>query len=200
MKRWLILYGTPLSGYAILIFLLILWAGFQGLSVEDPGFAVVVGIFLLSLPVFILVVAFVWLIYRIGEFRHFVAHTRLGDATFRSSLKAEALFKRVGLFVAVCLRILIAGFPILMAIDVFVSVGGAPPILPLIILVLGFVFVIIPLFGVLWTVIVTAGAVRHICETLEIAGAESLDRIVQSAATAPKFGEGLADSFELGTG
>ena len=41
---------------------------------------------------------------------------------------------------------------------------------------------------------------RHVATTLEIVNGAALDTLTQGAGDQPQFGEGLADSFEIGFG
>lgn len=148
--------------------------------------------------VLLAILPFTWAWYRMAEFRHFAAHTRLGEITFRSTARGRAILIRltgfalaalgatilVGLLVFWWSRALISlGMGQIFA---FATVGG---VLGLLLVLFGYRF--------LWTMIVTAGLVRHICETLEISGLETLDGVAQASAPSDKYGEGLADSFEV---
>jgi hypothetical protein len=39
---------------------------------------------------------------------------------------------------------------------------------------------------------------KHVCRTMEISDLGAADAIAQSTAPAPRFGEGLADAFDVG--
>jgi uncharacterized membrane protein YjgN (DUF898 family) len=149
-------------------------------------------------------IAYAW--YSAAEFRYFAAHTRLGGVRFASTARGGRIVGRVTLCLLAdlgCLIAVVALFIVLArASGVFAKSTGPTPAtaLPVEILV-AIVIVVLLLFFVfrfLWTLIVTAGVLRHLCETLDVSGVEGLSQIAQSAATQPKYGEGLADSFDIG--
>ena len=156
-------------------------------------------------------VAYVW--YRVREFRHFAAHTRLGTLTFRSNASGGRIVGRVLLCVLACLGGVIGVFVIAVVgaiifgafSGIFHAAGpsqgtapGANAYITGIVVGIVVVTLMLFLFRLLWTLMVTVGTLRHLCATLAVDGIEGLDRIAQSPAPAPKFGEGLADSFDLG--
>ncbi|MBV8538159.1 MAG: DUF898 family protein, partial [Alphaproteobacteria bacterium] len=146
--------------------------------------------------------------YRAAEFRHFAAGTRLGSVHFTSAARGGAILGRVLLCLLAdfgCLLlfgVMIGG--LVAVFGVFVkSAGPGPGLSPALtaeIIVVGIVGALILLFAFrfLWTLIVTAPVLRHFCQTLEVFGVETLGQVAQSVATRPKYGEGLADSFDFG--
>ena len=158
------------------------------------------GGFLAAAAVFLVTLGVSWLWYRLAEFRYFAAHTRLGAVSVVSYARAWPILGRVIL----CLVVL-AGFVLLVAalltfglsvvLNLFGRTGTAGALFPLSLLIAGLVAFLLRRFW--WTLIVTTGVVRHICETLEISGIEELSSISQTTAPEQKYGEGLADSFEV---
>lgn len=137
---------------------------------------------------------YVW--YRAAEFRHYAAHTQLGEIQFQSELRAGVPLARVvGAAVAI-VAVAIGAMLILMLAGFLIAIlGGGLVVANL---------VMVPIFfgayvaaTLLWTSIVTVGVLRHLCETLAISTLEPLGKIAQSAAPEPAYGEGLADSFEV---
>jgi uncharacterized membrane protein YjgN (DUF898 family) len=158
------------------------------------------GGFLAASAVFLVALGVSWLWYRLAEFRYFAAHTRLGAISVVSYARAWPILGRVIL----CLVVL-AGFVLLMSILLTLGIWlvlsafrdnvDAVAILPLTLLLAGLIAFLLRRFW--WTLIVTTGIARHVCETLEISGIEELDSISQTVTPEQKYGEGLADSFEV---
>lgn len=159
------------------------------------------GGFLAASAVFLVALGVSWLWYRLAEFRYFAAHTRLGAISVVSYARAWPILGRVIL----CLVVL-AGFVLLMTVLLTLGISAALSairggnvdmiaLVPISLILAGLIVFLFRRFW--WTLIVTTGIVRHICETLEISGIEELDSISQTTAPEQKYGEGLADSFEV---
>lgn len=141
-------------------------------------------------------IAYVW--YRTVEFRHFVAHTQLGEVTFRSTLKASGIIGLLILFV-LCMLATAVFTPLVLWFFLGLLaqlIGAAAQPLGVALMIFSLV-VILFAYTFLWMTIVVTGVLRRVCETLEISNHDALGRVAQATVTAPKFGEGLADSFEL---
>jgi uncharacterized membrane protein YjgN (DUF898 family) len=162
LRRYL-LCGALMVGVLVLVSAVMVGIGFlvlpyarelepESLAALAPV-AVVVATIVLLLPG----MAVPWLWYKGGELRHFVAHTRLGEARF-------ALELPTGRYLWLALSSYAA---------LLFTLGLAYP----------------------WVVVRTARAIaRH----LRMEGHLDLEAIQQSAALAPRVGEGLADAFDLG--
>ncbi len=141
-------------------------------------------------------VAYLW--YRTAEFRYFVEHTRLGDLQFRSTLGFGAVASRFIFFALCVIAILIFG-PIVAffftgVIGTMAGIGKT-----MLVTVIGVISVFLVWFALrfLWTTLVTVGVLQRLCDTLEISGPTPLSFIAQTTASESRYGEGLADSFEL---
>ena len=216
LVRWLVVLGAAalpivIFGVMALPFIRELIAAvskggqaIQGTIQRSPG-TIALLIFLPYIAVSVGFVAYVW--YRVGEFRHFTAHTRLGAMAFRSSASSGRIFGRVLLGILACFGCIVAVFAVVIGVFVAFAVahkagvgsGLNKGMIPLAVVV--GVFVVLALlfvFRLLWTLMVTVGTIRHICETLQVSGLEGLKDVRQSTAAAPRYGEGLADSFDFG--
>lgn len=147
--------------------------------------------------------------YRAAEFRHFAAHTALGRIRFESKARGGTILTQVFLCLLAELGCLVVGVGVLTMAITIVAVSTGTGLSPastsraaavawgvgsgiaaalLLLFILRF----------LWAVIVTAPVLRHFCETLDLSEVEPLSQVAQSAAVTPKYGEGLADSFDFG--
>lgn len=152
--------------------------------------------------------AYAW--FRAAEFRYFAACTQLGGVQFKSHARGGRIFGRVVLCLLAdlgCLVLAFGFFAMFMGIIAAVSKkpgASSAPVLSTaatawdITLGIAFALALLFVFRFLWTRIVIAGVLRHLCETLEVSGVETLSQIAQSTAMPPKYGEGLADSFDIG--
>jgi uncharacterized membrane protein YjgN (DUF898 family) len=198
--RWLVVLA-PLILFYLAVLGLIAVSGVR--SAEDAravGAALGTHWQLLLLVVaLVMALPFLWAWYRVAEFRYLAAHTRLGDIAFRSKARSRSVIARVIWFVLAAIGATIfAGLLIVWWAPIVVGFGVGSPAVAGGILG-GVIGVVLFVFGYrfLWTTIVTAGLVHHLSATLEIAGLDSVRTIAQSATAGQKFGEGLADSFEI---
>lgn len=144
--------------------------------------------------------AFVW--YRIAEFRYFVANTHFGEIHLRSSAKmSRIVLIFLGYFASlVGLALLIGLLAAAVGAGMWGLFGGTGDsakswvaLLP-IVLVVGIWFANHLLVQFFLTYLVT----RHISETIAIANLASVESVMQSTEARPRYGEGLADAFDLG--
>lgn len=155
---------------------------------------------LLLLPTFFIIVF--W--YRARELRYFTAHTELDGLRFSSDITGGKLF-----FVYFLYYLALSGLGfvvnIAVAIVVAVTVGfsGAPQELMSETSGWHWAFVLLGLAGfllasVLYTLLVTSRLLEVFCASLEVRGTMDFDALAQSAQSAPKRGEGLADALDVG--
>lgn len=140
--------------------------------------------------------------YMVRQFRYMTDHTSLGEAHFGSAIRFWPIFARVLLFLAVLAAILL--IPIVIGASIVfqggqggegiqASIGMMIPFFPVM------VAIVMLTFGQLlvWPMVYIP-VLRHVCATLSISNAASLDTIAQSSQTLPQTGEGLADAFDVG--
>ena len=149
-----------------------------------------------------LFIVFFW--YRARELRYFTAQTRLGGLQFSSDITGGKIF-----LVYLLYYLALSGLGVVVNIVVVVAtattggftgtmedLSGASVVLPL---VIGLSTVLVLLFAsVLYTLLVTSRLLEVICDSLEVRGAMDFDALEQSALSAPKRGEGLADALDVG--
>ena len=56
-------------------------------------------------------------------------------------------------------------------------------------------FVALPIIRMAWLYF---DILKHVCRTLEIGNLSAVEAVVQDTRQSPKFGEGLADAFDVG--
>jgi uncharacterized membrane protein YjgN (DUF898 family) len=133
---------------------------------------------------------FAYLWYRIRQGRYLIGHTWLGRGRFSSKLAVAPLLIAF-LAVVACLTVLFT------AIVVVIGMAGEANDNAE---VLAFFFVIgfIVLLPVITGAIVRFEVVRQLCLTTGFDDPTALEYAVQSTADAPRYGEGLADAFDVG--
>ena len=148
--------------------------------------------------------AFLYVRFRIAAFRHFAAGTRLGEVEFRSYAEFKPVLRRAGGFIAVMA---------LVSLAVFVATVGAlgltadPAQLkqaaendpPLAFMVVAYAagLAVYAVGTLLFHLMVLRPALRHFSETFTVIHLGAIDSVRSSAEPAPRFGEGLADSFDF---
>lgn len=143
-----------------------------------------------------------WIWYSIAQFRYFVANTQFGDITLHSAAKMSRvlliLLAYLGcLFLAVLLILLVlaaAGAALWFILGLNWDGNKAPlAILPFVLIVLTyFVNLIVSQY------FMTYRFARHFIATMTITNLASIESVVQSKEARPRYGEGLADAFDLG--
>jgi uncharacterized membrane protein YjgN (DUF898 family) len=141
------------------------------------------------------------IVYRVAETRMFIAASSIGAVRLRSTLSSGRVLLIVVVF-AVLLLIAsgIGGF-LAFAIMRGLLLGSAnrallqlAPLAATLVL-LGFIALI---YYVAMNAMVRATILRWFCESLQVENLAALEDVRQSPTTAPRRGEGLADSFEFG--
>lgn len=142
--------------------------------------------------------------FRIKAFRHFAAGTRLGEVEFRSHAEAKPILKRAAGFVAV---MALASLAIFVVAGVALGVTADPAMLerlaendpPFAFMVVAYAagLAVYIVGTLLLHLMVLRPALRHFSETFTVMHLGTIDSVQPSAAPAPRFGEGLADSFDF---
>jgi hypothetical protein len=128
--------------------------------------------------------------YRIRQGRYLIGHTWLGRGRFESKLAVAPLLIAF-LAVVACLAVLFTAIVV-----VITTAGEANDKAE----VLAFFFVIgfIVLLPVITGAIMRFEVLRQLCVTTGFDNPAALEYAVQSAGDAPRYGEGLADAFDVG--
>ena len=140
-----------------------------------------------------------WVWYRVRELRYFVACSSLGDSPLRSSAQARAIgaiYAVYGIvsFLLPTLLISAAGF-LAYRLGLQVNVDPAATSLRAVVIAVFIVFVLVQnVVSSLW---LQPRLLRHLCLTTTIGDLSVFERVRQSPAGRPRFGEGLADSFDI---
>lgn len=146
-----------------------------------------------------------WVWYRVAEFRYFAANTQFGAAQFRSSAKMSRFVmiglgyfaSLFGLFIVIGLIVVAAGvaWGLVFGGDAKLDISSRfwTSLIPLAVVVIVYILnhIVVQFF-------MTYLTLRHLCETMEIANLASVESVVQSKDARPRYGEGLADAFDLG--
>lgn len=137
-----------------------------------------------------LAVPFLYIWYRVWEFRYMVGCTGFADVSFASAARSARI---------IWMSVLTVGAMIGLAALVFGAVfalaadgPGFGIMVPLA------VVLYISLTPVLSYAILRYEIVAHVCRTLEISDMAAFGRVVQSTQDVPATGEGLADAFDVG--
>lgn len=140
------------------------------------------------------VIMYIW--YRVGEFRVVVINTSLGEVTMDSSLSTARIFGLIGIMIALYILMF---FVIFAAVTMFGGLGalGGSPIPGIIFGFAVFVFV----FGGM--IVITTGVfgtlqARAVLTSIQVYKKQTLVDIAQSEQSEQKYGEGLADAFDVG--
>ena len=137
-----------------------------------------------------LAVPFLYIWYRVREFRYMVGCTGFADVSFASAARASRI-----IWMSVLTVVALIGLAVVVFGGMFALAADG--------LVFGFAFplvvvVYISVTPVLSYVILRYEIVAHVCRTLEISDMAAFGRVVQSTQDVPATGEGLADAFDVG--
>ena len=166
---WLVVYAIP----AALLALAVAWG---------PVPAVAAAI----------ITPFAYLWYRIRQGRYLIGHTWLGRGRFESRLAVGPLLIAF-LAVGACLGALVAAMVIPIAAGMAGETSEEAGFLVFLVII-GFI-VLLP---VITGAIVRFEVVRQLCLTTVLDDPNALEHAIQSAEDAPRYGEGLADAFDVG--
>lgn len=140
------------------------------------------------------VIMYIW--YRVGEFRVVAINISLGEATMESSLSTGRIFGLIGIMIVLYILMFLVIFAAATMFGGLGAIGGSP--IPGI--VFGFaVFVFV--FGGM--VVITTGIfgtlqARAVLTSIRVYKKRTLVDIAQSEQSEQKYGEGLADAFDVG--
>jgi len=213
--RWLTFLAVGILPAAVGI-AIIVWVAphlsAQPWRAQQGGYFLPLGIGVICLFVALVTGMAGYIDYAVAEFRYFAASTSLGAIRFESGLRTGWVIWRLMLFAALALVILIgslsaAGYALFHAYSLLM--GGVkgqvkiPTSANSIALIVGAVFAVVVLFSsvlirLLRMIMIEVPLIRKICETLMIENPTALDGIGRSPLVAPRYGEGLADSFDIG--
>lgn len=141
--------------------------------------------------------------YTVQQFKYFVNRTAFGDVAFTSRMSSV----RVVLYLAIYFLLVILGiaatfgvFALLIWLSNFGGMGGwsqymkdVGPFLMFPLFLLAFAFLaVLKVFWLYYELL------RAACRTLDVHNLAFVDQVVQSADDGVRFGEGLADAFDLG--
>ena len=166
---WLVVYANPAALLALS-------------AVSGPGPAIAAAI---ATPF-----AFLW--YRILQGRHLIGHTWLGRGRFESKLAVAPIllaFLAVGVSLGVLFGVIAVPIVATMAGESTDEIGF---------LVFFLIIVFILLMPVITGAILRFEVVRQLCLTTVLDDKGALEHAIQSAKDAPRYGEGLADAFDVG--
>ena len=136
-----------------------------------------------------LAVPFLYIWYRVREFRYMVGCTGFADVSFASAARSPWIIWVSVLTVgAIVLPAFVFGVVFALAADG----PGFGFIIPLVVVLY---IVVAPILSYL---ILRYEIVAHVCRTLEISDMAAFDRVIQSTQEVPATGEGLADAFDVG--
>ncbi len=137
-----------------------------------------------------LAVPFLYIWYRVREFRYMVGCTGFADVSFASAARSARI-----IWMSVLTVVAIVGLAVVVFGALFALAADGP--------VFGFmvplaVVLFISLVSVPSYIILRYEIVAHVCRTLEISDMAAFGRVVQSTQEVPATGEGLADAFDVG--
>jgi uncharacterized membrane protein YjgN (DUF898 family) len=179
----------------------------------DPGMPPHPAAFLLFFVViFAGIPAVIW--YTVAKFRYFANSTSLGEVRLKSAARTSSVLGYVIVFMLGLIGLLIL-LGVVVSIAAGVAAVSMSPLLSpdadpattaqavgaiyLVALPIVFLFYL-PLYELLSYCWLQVSLVRHFATTLTIENAGELSRIAQSTRQNPRFGEGLADAFDVGVG
>ena len=200
-RRWAAVIGSfagALGLFAILNFeSLETIASFIDQELYDTA-GIVFG-FITYWPLFLLSASFfLWIWYRVIEFRHMAECLTVGVTSFSSAVRSQFVFGRLFVFslVMLALGVLLGTIAFLVAF-VFVKTGEIEGVIAVMVVFVPALLVLL-FSGIIRILFLDIPLLRHACETLDISNAGALDEVVQSSAAAPSYGEGTAEALDVG--
>ena len=156
---------------------------------------------------------YVFVLYRVREFRYLVGATMIAGVAFESLAETSKVFwiylwTGVALFAGVFGIIIVVGFvagvtSILAGTQLDAGLSGleagleaAPGLWAVIVITSVLALLLGP--PAIIALLLRYRLMAHICATLDIADPTALEQVVRSTEPAPRFGEGLADAFDVG--
>ena len=136
-----------------------------------------------------LAVPFLYIWYRVREFRYMVGCTRFAEVSFASAARSARIIWMSVLTVG---AVILPGFVFGV---IFALAADGPGFGFMVTLVVVLYIIVTPILSYL---ILRYEIVAHVCRTLEISDMAAFGRVVQSTEEVPATGEGLADAFDVG--
>ena len=164
---------------------------------QNPKIGFTSGMIFFPIGALLFSLTFIW--YRIREFRYFASCLGFGATAFQSGAKTRYVVLPMLLAGAIIIFALsFAFFVVFGAIFGIVHASGTATFG-----VEAFIPILIPLAVILFQPAITYPVVvftivRHLWTTLSVTNPKAFEEAAQSAEEAPKFGEGLADAFDVG--
>ena len=137
-----------------------------------------------------LAVPFLYIWYRVREFRYMVGCTGFADVSFASAARSARIIWMSVLTVGA-----IVGLAVVVFGAMFALAADGPGFGFMVTLVVVLYIIVTPILSY---VILRYEIVAHVCRTLEISDMAAFGRVVQSTEEVPATGEGLADAFDVG--
>ena len=155
--------------------------------------------FMIYWPLFLLSASFfLWIWYRVVEFRHMAGCLTVGVTSFSSAVRSQFVIGRFFVFALV----MFALSALLGSIAFFIAYGAARAgeVEAAVVVVAVFIPVLLVLLfsGIIRILFLDIPLLRHACETLEISNTGALDEVVQASAAVPSYGEGTAEALDVG--
>ena len=150
-------------------------------------------------PLFLLSASFfLWIWYRVVEFRHMVGCLTVGVTGFSSAVRNQFVFGCffVFSFVMFALGALLGTIAFLIAFGV-ARAGEIEGVIAVIVVFVPALLVLL-FSGIIRILFLDIPLLRHACETLAIRNAEALEDVAQSSAAVPSYGEGTAEALDVG--
>ncbi len=157
--------------------------------------------------------ALIW--YRVASFRYLASSTRLGETRLQSRARSRRVLGilsifLLGVFGLIVLTVGLGAGAGAAVVGVLKASGAATPaaadpkasLMAIAIMQFGIValllVVFLPGYRLLSDCWLRPRIIRHLATTLEVGNLAAIEQVAQSARPRQKFGEGLADSFDLG--
>lgn len=187
LKAWLPFWVIGIAGLALAGIFAPQTGVYQDIAREDPVFVyVLVGISGFALG---------YMLFQIAWLRWYLGHSELGPLRFSCSLRLRnVLFYVVPailvplLYAAVMIGLAFVVFRMFLAIHIAASV------------IAGLAAVMVAWAGlrILWTLVIYVPVMRRIVSSVSVHNIDAAAAATQSSMQPQRFGEGLADSFEIG--
>ncbi len=140
-----------------------------------------------------LALPFVWLWYRVREFRYVMENMRLGSASMVSGVTVAAVV------LIVVITYVIMGIPLGLLVAGLVAAGETGHLITsaVAVTVAGVVLFLL-VAPIVTEVVFRYELVGHVCRTLLVVDPDGLEEVVRSTDEGPQYGEGLGDAFDVG--
>ena len=208
-RRWLTVVAPGLA--AIGVFIAVNGEGFEALGslwnslregkvISNPVLFVLFVVRKFNLLPLLLVVLsfflFVW--YRVGEFRYFVSVMCIGETRLSSRMNTPIVYGvYFGFLVVVVGAALFLLFGVLGGLIGVLKLSGVTGQQVIFLITTALLLALYWFYGFVRMLLVKVTLLTNICETLSLERHEALDRTAQSTAALPSHGEGLADTLDV---